>query len=300
MISVIMSIYREPENILKIAIESILNQTFQDFEFLIVADDPENEELIDCVKTYANQDERIRFFVNEKNMGLANSLNRLIREAKGEYIARMDADDFSEPTRLEKQLSFMKENNLDIISCDVRVIDEQGNTIQMMKNLPNTDKKIRKKLQYNNCLPHPGWMVRKEVYISLGGYDNTPYCEDYEFLLKVRGKDYKFGNINEVLLQYRMTNVSISRSNLFKQYLAMKYCQERYIKHKEITFSEYQESYYDPEEERKYNECANVFSESLSNLSAHHFGKAFIGLNKAFWGSRFYRDKMFKYVLQLL
>ena len=153
MISVIMSTYREEEKFLRKAISSILDQTYADFEFLIAVDDPQNTALIAVLQEYAARDTRIRLHINEENMGLSASLNILLQEAQGNFVARMDADDISMPKRLEKQIAYMKEHQVDIISCDVDVIDENDATIQKMTNLPSSDVKIKKKLCINNCLP---------------------------------------------------------------------------------------------------------------------------------------------------
>ena len=124
LISVIMSTYREDEQFLRKAIESILIQTYTEFEFLIVADDPKNNELIEILREYEKKDARIHIYINKKNMGLANSLNALLKVAQGEFIARMDADDISMPDRLENQIVYMRQHQADVISCDVDVIDE--------------------------------------------------------------------------------------------------------------------------------------------------------------------------------
>ena len=300
MISVIMSTYNEEERFLREAIESILNQTYSDFEFIIGVDNPENQSLIAILNEYESKDIRVVVHVNEHNMGLAMTLNKLIALAKGDYIARMDADDKAEPERLEHQLKYMQDNDLDIISCDVNVIDENDNIIQKMYNLPSADGQIRKKLKINNCMPHPGWMVRRELYEAIGGYEATPYCEDYEFLLKVRGGDYKFGNLNEPLLNYRMTSISISRANLYKQYLSMKYCQAKYVSGQTVEFDSYIDSHYDAAEEIRYNKSAANFTSGLAALKELKLIRAFVLLCKAFFGSRCYRDKMWKYLQQVL
>lgn len=300
MISVIMSTYREEEKFLRKAISSILDQTYADFEFLIAVDDPQNTALIAVLQEYAARDTRIRLHINEENMGLSASLNILLQEAQGNFVARMDADDISMPKRLEKQIAYMKEHQVDIISCDVDVIDENDATIQKMTNLPSSDVKIKKKLCINNCLPHPGWMVRREVYQVLGGYRNTPYCEDYEFLLRARNQGYRFGNINEELIRYRMTTISISRSNLYRQYLAMKYCQDKYVKGQAWEWNAYLEKHFDENEQMRYNKSAGLFTEGLAMAREQHYAKAIAYLWRAFWGSSCYRDKMFKYLQQVL
>lgn len=300
-VSVVMSTYREDIRLLRQAVESVLGQTYREFEFLIGVDAPDNQALIAVLREYENSDARIRVVVNRQNLGLAATLNGLIASARGTYIARMDADDVSMPRRLEVQLQAMEQRGLDICSCDVAVIDEQDRLIQKMTNLPSTDRAIRRKLKYNNCVPHPGWMVGRHVYEALGGYERTPYCEDYEFLLKARKGAYVFGNVNRILLHYRMTTDSISRSNLFRQYLAMQYCQRRYVRGEAgLTLEAYMDAHYDKAEEEKYNRCAGWFSEGLRELRGGHVVRGGKHLLGAFFGSGYYRDKMFKYLWQVL
>ena len=106
-LSVVMSVYNEPTEWITQSIDSILNQTFRDFEFIIINDNPEREENESLLNSYSQKDKRIVVIKNEQNLGLTKSLNIGINEAKGDYIVRMDADDYSFPERFEKQVQFM-------------------------------------------------------------------------------------------------------------------------------------------------------------------------------------------------
>ena len=128
LISVIMSTYNESEEELKSSIYSVLNQTYSNLEFIIINDNPQNNILAKILASI--KDSRVRIFNNPENLGLVYSLNRAWKLASGDIIARMDADDVCIPTRLEKQLNFMQENNYDLIGCNVRIVDETGNIIQ--------------------------------------------------------------------------------------------------------------------------------------------------------------------------
>ena len=114
-ISVIMSCYKEPMSILKQAVESILIQTYKDFEFIVIVDNPSNREIIGYLKNVSLVDRRVKMYVNKNNMGLVASLNKAICISRGKYIARMDADDISISTRLFDQLLYLEHNNLDFI-----------------------------------------------------------------------------------------------------------------------------------------------------------------------------------------
>ena len=130
LLSVLMSVYKEDTRYLREAIESILNQTYTDFEFVIVGDTPlsDRERVFGVIREYALKDRRIKFFPNENNIGLTKSLNVGLSHCSGKYIARMDADDISVSTRLEKQVVFMEANPKILASSAwFEFIDEEGN-----------------------------------------------------------------------------------------------------------------------------------------------------------------------------
>ena len=212
-ISVIMSIYKEPKEQLKTSIESILNQTYSNIEYIIILDNPEEEWRKEFVESY--HDDRIKFFVNEKNIGLTKSLNKAISYATGDYIARMDADDISLENRFEKQIEFIKNNNLDLCGSNIEYFIDGGES--EISQFPSDSDKTIKILKCYDCIPHPTWLVKKEVYESNNNYRDISACEDYDFLIRAALKNYKMANYPEVLLRYRMTPEGISRSNACKQ-----------------------------------------------------------------------------------
>ena len=120
----IMSAYNESFDELSRSIDSIINQTYKNIEFIIVSDNPENKEIKKAVQV-AN-DQRIKYLENKENVGLVQSLNRAISEATGSIITRMDADDISKKTRLKDELQYMQQNNLDIVGTFIEIIDEKG------------------------------------------------------------------------------------------------------------------------------------------------------------------------------
>ena len=218
MISVIMNTYREPKEYLQIAIESILNQTYQDFEFLIVIDDPTNVDAKSLITKYAEADERIRIICHEKNSGLVISLNDALKEAQGQFIARMDADDQAYPERLERQIAFLKAEGFDVVGSCTKYMNEAGETLDS-GSLYVEPEKINRFLSRASFLPHPTWFVKKEVYDALGGYREIDSCEDYDFLVRARNKGFRIGQMSEALLNYRINSTGISQSKKFKQYL---------------------------------------------------------------------------------
>lgn len=237
LISVIMSTYNEPVNELRKSIDSILHQTYKNIEFIIVDDNPDNDELKSFLESI--EDNRVKLLFNKSNLGLVKSLNRMLEVAQGNYIARMDADDIAVENRLEKQLRFLKENKLDIVGGDIARIDEDDNVIQKYMHFPSTDKKIRKYIAWGSCMPHPTWLVKKDVYMQLGGYRDIHCCEDYDFLLRAIACDkYKLGNVPDICLLYRVRGNSISSSNTCKQYLLRLFLAKYFKKDKIATCNE--------------------------------------------------------------
>lgn len=229
MISVIMSTYKEPIEYLEQSINSILNQSYKDLEFIIFIDNPENREHINYIKEVEQCDRRIKLFINEKNLGLVGSLNNAIVLAKGDYIARMDADDIAELDRLECQLSFMTLNDYDLVGCNIRDIDEKGNFIRSKgTNFPTSDRAIKKFLKTNSAIPHPTWLVKKTVYQELGYYVDFPACEDYEFLTRAALDGKKLGNLSEIKLRYRINSEGISSKKKIIQKTSLCYLKKNY------------------------------------------------------------------------
>ena len=182
------------------AIESILNQTYQNFEFLIY-DDSSTDNTVQIIESYT--DERIRLYKKEKNTGYTNSLIKGIAEAKGKYIARMDSDDISHFHRLEKQVNFLEKNNeYGLVGSYVQTITSSD--FSQVWKFPVDDADIRLFAIINSPFAHPSVLIRKEVLIKNQLTYSLSYepCEDYKLwydLLKVtKGK-----NLDEVLLYYR-------------------------------------------------------------------------------------------------
>jgi len=203
MISVIMSVYKPNQKYLDEAIASILNQTYKDFEFIIINDG--------CLFSHVD-DPRIRVISNEKNIGLTKSLNFALDIAQGEYIARMDADDVSYPKRLEEQVKFLDENPDHIlVGTWAEIIDEDGKKIREVK-YPCENEVIQRELIKYNPFFHSSIMFRKGIYYN----ENFRYAQDYELYFRLtKGWDdgkKKLANIPLFLQQYRETSNSITSS----------------------------------------------------------------------------------------
>lgn len=201
-VSVLLPVYNG-ERFLEEAIDSILNQTFQDFELLILLEYGSNAASREIVESKM-ADQRIRVIENkESKLGLAESLNRGMREAKGEYIARMDADDISLPKRFEKQVKYL-DRHPDIVMCGtaMRGLYDDGH---MDKRGYFTDPgSIRFECMLGNPFGHPTVMWRRDDFLREKLlYRNTPYSEDFELWKRVV-ELFPCANLKEYLLMYRL------------------------------------------------------------------------------------------------
>ena len=191
-----MPCYNEEANIVS-AVESILSQTFQDFE-LIIIDDCSTDKTYEILKTYEEKDSRVQVLRNSVNMGVAASANIGIKNYKGAYIARMDADDISLPKRLEKQYQYMKENvNTILLGTLCENIDCHGNRKQV--SLPNQDKNIREYLKKDNPFIQSSTMFKKILDGNLIQYREKKVYEDYDLWIRL-GRYGKYHILDKVLV----------------------------------------------------------------------------------------------------
>ena len=244
LVSVIMSTYNENVEWIKLAVDSILNQTYKELEFIIIIDNPNNEEIISYLKTI--NDERIKLVVNDKNIGLVRSLNKGIELSKGKYIARMDADDISIDTRIEEQVNYLNlHKEICLVGSNMEFIDEYGIKLEdQNKNILTGSDNIERVLKYKNIMNHPTFMFRKSVICDkkINKYRYVKYAEDYDLVCRIVANGYKIDNINKKFLKYRIRNNSITRSNEFYQVKVSLYIADLYKKNKLDKFDlEYME-----------------------------------------------------------
>lgn len=282
-VSIIMSVYNETDNMLIEAIESIINQTYKNFEYIIVLDNPNNEDAKKVLLKYKEQDNRIVFVENEKNIGLPLSLNRGLKLSKFDLVARMDADDISLPTRIEKQVRFFERNpNVDLISSQIEYIDEDGHFIEKTKPKITSEKIIYKILPYSNPFTHPAWMFRKKILKKLIGYRNIPSGQDYDFLLRAKSHGYKLKIMEDTLLNYRVRNSSISVSKKTLQQKMTLYIQKLYFQRMRNGKDTFDENYIAGIENRKdylrYKKSADMYLNYKSSINNRQFVKAFFQL----------------------
>ncbi len=211
-ISVVMSVYNG-ERFLREAIDSILNQTYKDFEFIIV-NDGSTDRSEKIIRSY--KDKRIRL-INQKNHGLVYSLNKGVKLARSDLIARMDADDVSEENRLEKQIKFIKTNkSVTLVGSSMTVIDESSK-IKHIHHVLIDDPELKQELLVRSPFAHGSVIFDKKKFIKAGMYkiSNWP-AEDYGLWLDI-SKHGNFYNINEPLYRYRENSNGISSTNNHQQ-----------------------------------------------------------------------------------
>jgi glycosyltransferase involved in cell wall biosynthesis len=225
-ISVILPAYNCEKYIGK-AIQSVLQQTFTDFELIII-----NDGSTDKTETSIRQftDQRIIYLQNPGNKGLVYTLNRSIELAKGTYIARMDSDDISVLERLAKQKGYLDTHpETTMLATTINFIDANGND----KGIWALDRKmispalIRNKMPFENCIAHPSIMIRADILKKLKYNPRQVNIEDYDLWLRLLNRGYVIDKINEPLLWYRIhddsiTHVHLKKKNFFFKHLSMK------------------------------------------------------------------------------
>lgn len=207
LVSVIMPVYNA-EQYIKLAVESILNQTYRKFEFIIV-DDASTDSTSKILKDFKKKDSRITLIRNKENLGVTKSLNKAVAKASGKYTIRMDADDWSYPERFEPQVKLMEKNPDVVVSGSyVEVCNSKLKTKYTRKyHLNDTD--IRKHIFRYSPFAHPATIWKTSVLKKERYNEILTTCQDYELYFRV-GKIGKFMNLDKCLLKLRLHDHSIS------------------------------------------------------------------------------------------
>lgn len=250
-ITVLLPVYNCEKYIFE-AIQSILTQTYSNFELLII-DDCSTDETLSVCKSF--EDDRIIIIEKEKNSGYTNSLNYGISIAKGKYIARMDGDDISLPMRFEKQVAFMEANE-DVVVCGTNfsIIDRDELFI-----LPEFNEQLKVRLLYGNSLGHPTVMIRKIVLKENHIIYNTQMepAEDYALWVQL----IKFGklhNLQECLLKYRVHDAQVSSIRNERQMQSARQTRLKLLSYLGSTISKEEQNVYlkviDPQKKINFEE----------------------------------------------
>lgn len=225
-ISILMSVYNG-EEFIRDSVSSILNQTFKDFE-LIIVDDGSTDGTVGIIESF--HDKRIRLFRLPENKGVGAALKFGLVRAEGKYIAKADADDINRLDRLDKQKTFLDRNpDIELVKSLIKYFpnDEaarkspkyQAKKInEKEKNLVVTSEDIHEKLYWYCCIPHTTIMCRSES-IKAVGYDELRICEDYKLFFQMNKRGYKMATIPEVLVHTRVIGTSITASTEARELL---------------------------------------------------------------------------------
>ena len=217
-ISVIMSVYNTPELWLRQAIESILNQSYSNFEFIIITDCP-NDNSIAILEEYKSNDNRIILKHNEKNMGLTYNLNFAVSIARGEYIARMDSDDISVKDRLLKQVLYMdKHESVVVVGSYACGFNDKSQDILIFDDFTQNSEYTKVRMLFcNSGIAHPTAFIRKSFLISRGINYDLKYlkAQDYGLWSDIVTENGIIKCINQVLLKYKKLGYMNPRNPLY-------------------------------------------------------------------------------------
>jgi glycosyltransferase involved in cell wall biosynthesis len=281
LVSVVMACYQEALQWLDTAVDSILKQTFNACELIVVVDDPNNQGIISLLNEKRKTDQRLKVLINEQNMGLPRSLNRGFAIASGEFFARMDADDIAAPQRLELQVHYFTENpEVDLLGTAITNIDQAGNILGVKQFLTQPEA-IKKAIAYRSVACHPTWMMKRSVYDTIGGYRYFPSSEDYDFLYRVLDAGFKVANLPQPLLEYRLHDASMTSALSGFQYKVKHYIQALHQQRETQSLDSYDEK---TSQALKQTDKGNDFAKGLITKArtAEESGN-FLAL--AYWGS---------------
>lgn len=281
-ISVIMAVYNT-EKYLDESVNSILNQTFKDFEFIIINDDS-TDSSFDILQRYQKKDKRITLINNKKNIGPAGSRNIGIKMAKGKYIAILDSDDIALKNRLRIQFIYFEKNTgIFLVGGGAIKVNEKGEEMTLYKPI-TMEEKMKKTFIQNRCPIHNATIMfrNEEIWFYR---EKFRYAHDYDFFLNLLSKEKKIINIPNFLIKYRVHSQSITISKKAKQALFMEKAKEFYLQRVNSGIDNYSE--FDPEEilSLDTNKSTNKLvleSEIEANFKLNNFKKSREILRKYF------------------
>ena len=215
LISVVMPCYQEPLPVLGRTIDSILSQTYEDFELIVVVDDPSQQTTIDMLRERSSQDPRIKVFVNASNLGVWRSYTRGIREARGELIAIQDADDLSLPQRLERLQSFLARNpDVDVVGSALEYVDTDTGRTLLVRHYPHL---VRGEIRRFCPLAHATTLIRAGLHDRYGFYDESEafrHAADYELWCRWFAAGVRLANVDDVLYLYFQSSSNFKAQNV--------------------------------------------------------------------------------------
>ncbi len=225
-ISVLMSVYNETLEDICTSVDSILSQTVKETEIIIINDNPNRKDVVGILSKMASMHSNIVVIQNTDNIGLAASMNKALRYAKGQYIARMDADDYSLPTRFEKELKLLCSGEADVVFTNYALIGPDGAFLKEGKPAGRhieEGQDITELLVFNGLVHHPTVMMKKEALIRVGGYRIFPCSQDQDLWIRMLESGARFVYLDEILLHYRVRQDSVSQKKGLQQCVTIEY-----------------------------------------------------------------------------
>lgn len=239
--SVLMSVYSKDNHMyLEESIQSILNQTHQTNDFVIVCDGPLTEDLNTILNKYESMNSLIKIIRLNDNIGLGRALNYALPYCKNDMVARMDSDDISLPNRAAEQVKiFMNDQSLSIVSATIVEYDLEHENIESFKELPENHEEIIKYSKKRNPFNHPVTMFKKSAVIKIGGYQDFYLYEDYHLWIRLLEEGYRGYNIKEPLLHMRAGIELTNRRGGYKYFKSTKRFQKFLLSLKYISYPTY-------------------------------------------------------------
>lgn len=220
--SILMSIYNEPLSYVNECVSSLLKQSYDDFELIIVIDNPTRIDVNSYLCSLC--DSRIIIAINECNIGLAMSMNKASQLARSKILVRMDADDIAEPDRLYYLFQKWEEGIYDLLFSDYSFIDDNSKPIERISGIENiSNANLSYKVQLASMIHHPTVMFSKEIFLLVGMYRDFPCAQDIDLWLRMAEVGCRFGYVNRKLLRYRINTKGVSSKKWFQQHITAIY-----------------------------------------------------------------------------
>jgi glycosyltransferase involved in cell wall biosynthesis len=268
LVSVIMPCHNETDNYFINAADSILKQTYQNLELVIILDNPSNNSLVELGNLYTKKDARVQFFINRENIGLAATLNKGLRIAHGQIIARLDADDIALPDRFQEQIQYLTE--YDLVSTNFAFINDKG-TIIRHRVFPSKSEDVKRYLlEVADCMYHTTWMGRKSLFNTLQGYREIGPFEDYDLLLRAVKHGFRLCNLKQELTYYRINAKGISYNNKIRQHIGSEFIRQNAEKIDLITNNDLEAYFNSALGKRHVEEYKNFYNYSSKIYAAHN------------------------------
>lgn len=301
-----MSTYNETESQIRESVESMLAQTYSRFELIVINDNPKRDDVKPILDTY--NDDRIRFYQNPSNIGLAMSMNKAAELASPEavFYARMDADDIATKDRLEKNYACLSSGNYDLVFSQYYYIDKNSNKLNKPFQKVIADEELTRNISLHPVIHHPTVMFTRQIFEKVGGYRNFPCSQDLDLWFRMCEAGCRFHMIGEPLLYYRINPNSVSSKKWFCQQLTCNYIFELSVQRLKTGQDSYSIENYEkyltaqginnPKAENNLRNCYKDLSLAIKYKNECKFFKAAFYRLKAFMESNIKREAYMKFI----